>query len=310
VTTPRAVLLTAALAGCGGGHSAPRTDASTGCTADPDCSAPTPTCDLATHTCVECRFSSQCSGDKRICEANACRVAHGCQELSSELPGLPAGVYTVDLDGAGAQPPISAYCEITAGGGWTLIQRTLWSWTQSQGLIGDFPAWLNDPIGAPGAGNAYRMPGAAWPTLAAKGDVLLVVKLHTTAGGACSALDYVGTGGVMTVDMPSSAAHFTGVTQPVSIINGPDLSTSTTGPYTTCVTSGQGAPWFYAGCCSTCPTYMGGYWTDSPHPMVPFTTVADFYGHTEIDACAGQSPIHDSAGSSFRGVDTMEVYLR
>ena len=36
----------------------------------------------------------------------------------------------------------------------------------------------------------------------------------------------------------------------------------------------------------------------------------DALGHTESTACAGQSIVHDQAGSTFRGVDSMEIFLR
>jgi len=303
----RALLVIAAFAACGGSSSAKGDAPPSGCTTDTQCAAPTPTCDPTTQTCVQCRFSSQCSGDTRICEASTCRIPHSCAELGSELPGLASGVYMVDF---GTTTTMPVYCETSVGGGWTLVQRTRWSWAASMPLLTNYAGWANNTIGAPDPGGGYRMAGTLWPGLAARGDVQLLLRIHTTAGGACNPLHYVGTGGVLTVDVASSAAHFANVTQTAPIINGPDLSTSNSGPFPTCETTGNGVPWFYNACCATCPTYQGGYWTDSPHPMASFTATADALGQTEANACSGQTIQMDQAGSMFRGIDTMEVYLR
>jgi hypothetical protein len=238
-----------------------------------------------------------------------CRIAHGCAELSSELPGLPAGLYTVD-PGSG---PMSVFCETAAGGGWTLVQRTRWAWAESSVLHTDFATWATMTLGMPQPGNVYRLEGTMWPQLATKGDVMLVHRIRTATGGACNPLYYVGTGATVTVDMVSSTAMIANLTQPVGIglISDPSLTTTTSGPNAVCVNAPYyGAPWFYAVCCSTCPTFQGGYWLDEPHPMESYTDMADANGKTETQACAGQSIVHDQAGSSFRGVDSMEVYLR
>lgn len=294
-------------AGCGAKSGTKAPDASMGCTDDRQCSAPTPACDIASHTCVQCRFSAQCASDKPICEAETCRIAHGCAELASELPGLPAGVYTVD-PGSGA---MSVYCETAAGGGWTLVQRTRWAWADSSKLHTDFATWATMTIGMPQPGNAYRLAGTMWPSLAVKGDVMLAHRIRTTTGGACNPLYYVGTGSTITVDTAGQTAMIANLTQPVGIIADPRLTTTSTGPNAVCVNAPNfGVPWFYSVCCSTCPTYQGGYWTDEPHPMESYSDTADATGKTEAQVCAGQSIVRDQSGSTFRGVDSMEVYLR
>jgi hypothetical protein len=44
-----------------------------------------------------------------------------CLDLHTDDPGLPSGVYSIDPDGAGGDPPVSVVCDMTTqDGGWTL----------------------------------------------------------------------------------------------------------------------------------------------------------------------------------------------
>jgi hypothetical protein len=44
-----------------------------------------------------------------------------CLDLLTSTPGLPSGVYSIDPDGAGGEPPVSVVCDMTTeDGGWTL----------------------------------------------------------------------------------------------------------------------------------------------------------------------------------------------
>ena len=92
-------------------------------------------------------------------------------------------------------------------------------------------------------------------------------------------------------------------------MDGALLSTTDSGPSSSC-TSSDAVPWFYGSCCSTCPSYFGGYWSDEAHPMVSYTgSTADLHGRYEWDVCSAEVQI-DAYGSSFRGVDSMSVFLR
>lgn len=296
------------LLGCGGGSGKHPDGAVVGgpCVSDMDCSGTAAHCEPATGTCVECRYSSQCTGANKICEMDSCRAAKSCTELITELPGLPSGEYTVN-PGSG---PLDVQCDLaTSGGGWTLVQRTVWAWSASQALHTTYATWHDTTIGMPATG-AYRLAGQSWPDVTAKGEMMIVHRVRTTAGGACEPLYYSATGGTLTVG--ATATTFTGLTG-APLVSAPDLTTTDQGPAASlpCVNSDGGVPWFYAACCSTCPTFGNTYWTDEPHPMQPYTgTTADLFGRTEAQACVGSTVRVTDNGSAHRGDDSMEVYLR
>lgn len=85
-----------------------------------DCAAPAPYCEPSTGTCAQCRFDTHCPDG--ICEAQSCRAPHSCKELHAAQPGLTGGIYTIDVDDAGAAAPLDVYCDMTtAGGGWMAL---------------------------------------------------------------------------------------------------------------------------------------------------------------------------------------------
>lgn len=82
-------------------------DGVTGCTDDNACAAPTPACDTASHTCVQCTAAntSACSGATPACVANACAPCTSHAECASNAC-MP--------DGSCADPNDVAY--VQAGG--------------------------------------------------------------------------------------------------------------------------------------------------------------------------------------------------
>jgi len=244
-------------------------------------------------------------------------AALSCSEIMAEGQSAGDGLYWVEPDGdlppqlAGA-PPINAYCNMSVdGGGWTLIQRTRWTWAgMTEDLFTGYVEWHDNTIGLPDVGNAYRLAGVRWPDLGQQGDLMIAHHVRTDSGGACDPLYYVGTGATVSVDLANSGATIAGLTQPVPLINNTDITTTDSGLATNCINN-SAVPWFYGSCCTSCPTFKGGYWNDDPHPMQSYTgSAADFFGNVETDVCGGQAVKMSENGTAYRGVDTMAVYLR
>jgi len=57
-----------------------------------------------------------------VCSGGACVAPRSCAELRRESPTTPSGTFSLDPDGAGAEPAFTTYCDMaTDGGGWTEI---------------------------------------------------------------------------------------------------------------------------------------------------------------------------------------------
>ncbi|MBN2798069.1 MAG: hypothetical protein JXX28_02890, partial [Deltaproteobacteria bacterium] len=251
--------------------------------------------------------------EDRDCDGVAADWCDSCLDIRDNGERWGDGVYEIDIDGsAGPEPSSEVWCDMsTDGGGWTLVQRTVWNWSESSQLMTGRVAWYGTTIGdATLQTRAYRMKGSLWPYLNQELDHMLVHTLRQTNGLSCEPLYYVGSSGLYGVD--PNTVTLTGLSSSVGMISATTLSTTDSGPSSsTCVTSSsQGVPWFYSSCCSTCPTYLGGYWADEPHPMQNYTDdTGDFYGNRQGDVC--QIAVVNSAPStSYWGGNRMEYYLR
>jgi hypothetical protein len=199
------------------------------------------------------------------------------------------------------------WCEMdAAGGGWTLIQRTVWDWSSSSALLTTYPVFYGQTLGDPEPGTAFRIAGQSWDNLMSNGGMMMVHEARDLASGAsCAPLTYVANSGRITAD--SSTLSLTGLSMPVTMYNQSSFSTVGSGP-STCPASQQAVPWFYTWCCTTCPTYRGGYWSDAPHPMASYLdTNRDYYGRTTANTCPSGAAI---SSYSYEGINSMEVYLR
>ncbi len=56
---------------------------------------------------------------------SACTIPVMCKDLLVDVPAAKDGVYLVDTDGVGGKPAFKVFCDMTtAGGGWTVIERS------------------------------------------------------------------------------------------------------------------------------------------------------------------------------------------
>lgn len=68
--------------------------------------------------------------------------ARNCQEILTNDPAEPSGVYTIDPDGAGPAPTLKVFCDqANLGGGWTMVFKL------SSGVDGDPSGlWFGPPV--------------------------------------------------------------------------------------------------------------------------------------------------------------------
>ncbi len=57
-----------------------------------------------------------------MCIGGTCSNATSCLTIFQQNPATPDGIYTIDSDGGGGNPPYDVFCDMSNdGGGWTLV---------------------------------------------------------------------------------------------------------------------------------------------------------------------------------------------
>jgi len=57
-----------------------------------------------------------------VCIGGTCSNATSCLTIFQQNPATPDGIYTIDSDGGGGNPPYDVFCDMSNdGGGWTLV---------------------------------------------------------------------------------------------------------------------------------------------------------------------------------------------
>lgn len=220
------------------------------------------------------------------------------------------GIYSIDPDGDGKLAEENVWCDMTTdGGGWTLVQRTVWDPAETAPLFTGFDAFLASTVGDLDPNAGYRLRGSAWPMLTVDEEMLLRLELReATDGSSCAPLFYLGTNAA--IDLTDEGMQISEVSSDVEMFVGTEFSATDGGPASTCVVDYEGVPWFYVNCCLTCPTFRGEYWNER-HPMVyNYTaTIPDLAAQTQSDVCDGEPQPSISSPGVF-GANVMEYYLR
>jgi hypothetical protein len=194
----------------------------------------------------------------------------------------------------------------TDGGGWTLVQRTVWDWSESKKLSSSYRLFWYRTVGDATPGSAFRLAGEGWSYLNVAKEHMFVHKgRDSDSGGDCDPLYYLGTDGEFTSS--SASMVITPIQADVAMMAGTTFH-ATDGTNMCPKEPYNAVPWFYTTCCDTCPTFKGSYWSDEAHPMAGYLDSAeDEFGQVAADVCKSGMAL---GSSGFEGVNQMEYYLR
>src|SRR5690348_14199124 len=85
-----------------------------------------------------------------------------CASAHLAMPSAGSGTYMLQI----GTESVAVYCDMEHfGGGWTLVQRTVWDFGSSATLITGYMPFYQQTVGTPPGTEAYRLAGRFWAQL-------------------------------------------------------------------------------------------------------------------------------------------------